>query len=165
MQADETIIPVYDTQGNVIDRKRRDQIDRQNDILKSAMVMVIDPEKNCYVVKPAQTAYPGLWLPSAATMVREREQPNEAIKRCLESELGLTEPATFLAERFAEMGHIKRFLCMYVLEAEYVPRHDPKDSLEVRWVHPHYIISAKEQFAPPVYHMIDVLKWRLNGCI
>ena len=162
MQSDDTIIPVYDTAGNIIDRKRRDQIDRQQDIIKSAMVMLINPQGQCYVVQPVQTAYPGKWLTSAATMVREGEAPDKAIKRCLESELGITSDPTPLGKKFADMDGVRRFLHMYYLRTSEQPRHNPQDSSQTRWVEQTYIRMAVNEFAPPVHHLMNELMTKLG---
>lgn len=88
----DNLINLLDEKGNVIGQKKRSDIDRYQDILPAAHVIVITPQKEIVLVGIAEhpdqkRSYTGKLGNSAATFIRATESDEEAALRALKNDL------------------------------------------------------------------------------
>lgn len=118
MEHDEHLISIFDDKGNKLYTKSRKDIDKEKDIFRVVLIFAQNRNREIWVAKIPETSklWGGKFGASAATIVREKENPATAAARALREELGVAGKQTILGftERLYSIGNIKRFMSYYI---------------------------------------------------
>ena len=132
MQEKDALIEIYDDSGKNTCHKFRHEINKKLDIVKTAVVLILNDKKQVFICKSKEEPWPGKWGCSAAGIVRHEESLADAAKRTLKRELGLTEELTWLGESFYNFDGIRTFMSVFQGKTKTQPK--PKESEEAKWV-------------------------------
>lgn len=88
---EEVLVDIFDGEGTVIGQKKREEIEKDRDIVHTVYIFVFTPEKELWIATLSETAtlYGGKFGSTAAGMVRHGEDALQAARRTLTYELGI----------------------------------------------------------------------------
>ena len=135
MQEREAIIGIYNEQGELIKTKHRSQVDKKQDILKTAIVLVFNNQNQIFTIRARESVWQKEnWGGSCATLIRHQEDPKNAAKRTHKRELNIEAQPQFITEKYYNWKGIKRFLSVFKLETKKEIKPNPNDFYETRWI-------------------------------
>ena len=114
---------IVNNNDEVIGTTSKDQIYEQKHTHRIVHVLVVNKKRNqvYFQVRSNSTKYlPGYYCTSAGGHVQAGETYEQAAKRKLEEEIGLKTPITFLDKQEFHIDNHKRFMGIYLTEAESV---------------------------------------------
>ncbi len=134
MQEEDVVVGIYDEKGKMIGSKIRKEVDKRNDILRVAAILLFDEDNKVLITQPTDSLYKGKWGLSSAGIVRIRESPMNAANRTLVRELGIEAELNFLGENFYNFDGIKRVMSFFNGYAEDEIDPNPEDISKFQWV-------------------------------
>lgn len=134
MQHEEYRVKLLNDQGQLVGHKLRKEVDKRQDILHCADVLVFQGEQLLLSKIPATTLYGDCWGATTATMIREGEASEDAARRALQKELGIKDAQLILlGERFfVYPDGVKRLKSTFWCRVESAPEPNPEDIEELR---------------------------------
>ena len=110
------LVDVFDEKGNVVEVKKRGEINRKNDLLKTVHLLVFDQSGGVYlsaISRQGDSLWKGTWGTTCAGIVRHGEDPYFAIARTMEREIGIVEETQYIGENFFNFDGVKRFVTLF----------------------------------------------------
>lgn len=157
MQEKDALIGIFDEKGNVVGNKTRAEVNKKTDILKNVIIMVVNSNKEIFVVRPINSVFDGLWGSAAAGLVRLNEVPKEAALRTIDRELGLTEELNHLMDDFYNFNGIKRFSSVFYFEKDNLEI-NKNEVVEAKLVTPDFVEKNAHQFMPTFKAAFEEMK-------
>ena len=119
MQNSKAKIGVYDEEGSLVEEKTRREVDKQDDILKSVIILAINENDEIWVVDLGEgSLYEEALGGSAAGLVRVGEDTDTAARRTANRELSIDTEPEFVASEYSDVQRIKRHANFYYIRAE-----------------------------------------------
>ncbi len=159
MDHSDHLISLFDDQGNKIGTKMRKDIDKEKDIFRVVLLFAQNKNREVWIATVPESSRPwgGKLGASAATIVREKENPANAAARALREELGVTGKHTLFgfSERLCSIGNIKRFMSCYIYNSAEDIQPDTARTGNGQWI-PVKTVQDKlnkeqEKFSPLFY--------------
>lgn len=134
MQESNALIAMYDETGCVVGKKQRCDVDKKKDILKSVSILLVNGEGKILVSRACDTLYPDMVGSSAAGLVRDGETAEEAARRTLQRELGITPELRFHGEEYINLDGVRRWMNVFSARwnGQFVANQD--DVKETEWI-------------------------------
>ncbi len=158
MQDHDALIAIYNEQGEIIGTKKRIDVDKKRDILRSVNILLINPEGKIFVTQPVNPVFPGTWGCAAAGLVRYQENPEDAALRTVKKELTITIPLISLGETFFTHSPIRRFTHMFFGITDTPVRINPGDATKGTWMEQKEVERKIKKFLPPCQEIYRVWK-------
>lgn len=133
MQSPDTLIAIFNREGNQVGTKPRSQIDKHKDLLKTVNILVTNKENKILMIKAKNSAWPGKWGGSCATIVKDKESSHQAAERVLERELALKGNPQSLKESFQDFAGIERIHSVFHLQTSDTPKPNNQDFEHAAW--------------------------------
>lgn len=126
-------VALYDWQGNQISHKLRGEIEKREDLIGHAGILIIGDERKIYVTKPKHSLWPNQWAGSAAGLILYDELPQKAIMRIAESELAIRIKPVLLTKGFYSNNGIQRYYFLFYAHAHNDIRLNHDDIEKGKW--------------------------------
>ena len=161
MQKDEQLIPLFDEQGNIIDKKFRSQVDKNNSIIKCVNILVLNKENKIFITEPKDLAFNKKYASSACGLVRDNETLEEAAKRTTKRELNLDSDLIFIKEQFYNFNGAKKFMATFYIKTEKQPIPNEEDIKSSLWMSFQEIEKNLNEFMPTFLESFKIVKEKL----
>lgn len=127
----ESLVDVYDENSGLVGVKRRSEVDKTKDILKTIYVLVFDHNGRIYlsvIPRNGDFLWKGQWGTSCAGILRHGEDPYLGAARTMERELGIIEETQFVGEELRNLGGVKRIVVLLTCVTDKTLRPNPLDA-------------------------------------
>ena len=110
-------VDIYDEQGNIVGIKKRGEVDKRSDIVKTVHLLAFDTFGNALlsvIPRTGDRIWKGMWATTCAGVQRHGESLEFAMQRTMQRELNLCEEIEFVGEEFHDFGNgVKRFVAVF----------------------------------------------------
>lgn len=159
MQNSQAKIGIYNRDGELISEKRREKVDKKEDVLKSVIILAINENDEVYVVNLGEDSlYDEVLGGSAAGLFRVNEPTDEAAKRTTKRELGIEAEPEFLTSEYIDTQGVKRFVHYYYIMSDQSNFDINKEREQGGWRNKDFIKNNFENFLPTFKSVFRELK-------
>lgn len=127
----ESLVDVYDENGALLEVKKRSEVDKAKDIVKTIYVLAFDPGGRVYlsvIPRNGDFLWQGTWGTSCAGILRHGEDPYFGAARTMERELGIVEETQFIGEQLCDLNGVKRIVVLLTCVTDKTLRPNPLDA-------------------------------------
>ncbi len=116
MEHGEYLVDIYDKNSNLLEVKKRSEVNKEKDIVKTIYVLVFDQHNRVYLSLIPRTGnflWRGTWGASCAGILRHGEDPYFGAARTMEREIGIIEETEFIGEQLCDLNGVKRIIVLF----------------------------------------------------
>ncbi len=160
---EEELVEIFNEEGNVVSLKKRSEINKKNDLLKTVLVLVFDQSGRVYLSVIPRTGdflWKGQWGVTCTGIVRRGEDPYFTAARTMQREIGIVEEVEFAGEKLRDLEGVKRFVSIFTCRTNKQLKPNPFDMEKLGLFAPEEVeqIIAEKRAAPTLAQAWEMLK-------